>query len=298
MQTRHLKLAERNKRPRIMMCSKPCRYLFTDLICYSSSDLLIAAFSVHSGFVIVAVLWLFVWTNYGWSSWEYTGLFRCLLLIYWFLSSLFALRIGARVSSRVRASTRTCLSKTDGDAWLCLCVGNESISFTLVSLPSRGGRVGAASCIGCLFASSFILSQFSHICSWHSVFIVLCLICLILSHWLSLPLSPASQPIVFVCQSSHGRTYCSCSPYLCFLLFCLFLSHEHSILPRLTLSAPASSGSILLFSLCEIRKTILGKVAQIEAWQWWHIFSLVFGVMTQYPNCWHFREAKTWHKCK
>lgn len=59
------KLAEHNKRPGIMMCSKPCRYLFTDLICYSSSDLLIAAFSVHSGFVIVAVLWLFVWTNYG-----------------------------------------------------------------------------------------------------------------------------------------------------------------------------------------------------------------------------------------
>lgn len=47
------------------MCSKPCRYLFTDLICYSGSDSLIAAFSVHSGFVIVVVLWLFVWTNYG-----------------------------------------------------------------------------------------------------------------------------------------------------------------------------------------------------------------------------------------
>lgn len=66
------------------------------------------------------------------------------------------------VCARGRASKRTCLSKTDGDVWLCLCVGNESISFTLVSLPSRGGRVGAASCIGSLFAFSFILFVFSH----------------------------------------------------------------------------------------------------------------------------------------
>lgn len=47
---------------------------------------------------------------------------------------------------RARACARACLSKTDGGAWLCLCVGNESISFTLVSLPGRAGRVGAASC--------------------------------------------------------------------------------------------------------------------------------------------------------
>lgn len=192
MRTRHLKLAECNKRPGIMMCSKPCRYLFTDLICYSSPDLLIAAFSVHSVFVIVVVLWLFVWTNYGWSSWEYTGLFRCVLLIYWFLSCLFAVRVCKR------ARARACLSKTDGNAWLCLCVGNESISFTLVSLPSRGGRVGAASCIGCLFASSFILCLFSHICLCHSVFIVLCLICLIVSQRLSLPPSPLSTPCLYL----------------------------------------------------------------------------------------------------
>lgn len=46
-------------------CSKACQYLFIHLICYSCSNLLIAAFSVHGGFVIVVVLWLFVWTNYG-----------------------------------------------------------------------------------------------------------------------------------------------------------------------------------------------------------------------------------------
>lgn len=253
MQTWHLKLAERDKRPRIMMCSKPCRYLFTDLICYSSSDLLIAAFSVHSGFVIVVVLWLFVWTNYGWSSREYTGLFRCLLLIYWFLSCLFAVRVCFRMCTHARAGTRACLSKTDGDAWLCLCVGNESISFTPVSLPSRGGREGAASCIGCLFASSFILSLFSHICSRHSVFIVLCLICLITSQWLSLPPRPAPHPFVFICQSSRGCTYCSCSQYLLLLFFLIPPPHPSS--PGVTLSASAYSRSILLFPLCGIQKS-------------------------------------------
>lgn len=46
---------------------------------------------------------------------------------------------------------------------MCLCVGNESISFTLVSLPNRDGREGASR-IGCLSISSLScsLTLFSH----------------------------------------------------------------------------------------------------------------------------------------
>ena len=47
-------------------------------------------------------------------------------------------RVGVYACARV--CMRACLSKTDGGGWLCLCVGNESISFTLVSSPDRGGR--------------------------------------------------------------------------------------------------------------------------------------------------------------
>lgn len=57
---------------------------------------------------------------------------------------------------------RACLSKTDGGGCLCLCVGNESISFTLVS-PDKGGRA-PCSCICCLSVSFLFLSLsvFSH----------------------------------------------------------------------------------------------------------------------------------------
>lgn len=134
----------------------------------------------------------------------------------------------------------------------CVCVLEMSRSHLHWSLcpAEEGGRAPPRAFVACLRPLSF--SLFSHICWCYSVFIVLCLICLILSQ--SLPLSPASQPIVFVCQSSHARAYCSCSPYLSFLLFCLFLSHRHSIPFILTFSAPASSGSILLFSTCGIQK--------------------------------------------
>lgn len=178
------KLAERNKRPGIMMCSKPCRYLFTDLICYSSSDLLIAAFSVHSGFVIVAVLWLFVWTNYGWSSWEYTGLFRCLLLIYWFLSSLFALRVRARVSSRVRTWPREHEDVFVKDRWqrvtVSVCWKWVDLIYTGLFAQQRreGGRRLVLWLPVCVLFHS--LSVFSH------MLVLFCLYCSLshLSHTL------------------------------------------------------------------------------------------------------------------
>lgn len=182
MQTRPLKLADDNNRPRIMeMCSKPCRYLFIGLICYSCFDLLIAAFGACWGFVIVVVLWLFVWTNYGWSSREKTGLFRCLLIIYWFLSSLVA---GACVfvSPHVLVCVWECVCQRQMGVGGCVCVGNESISFTLVSSPNRGGKVPHA-LVASLFPSSFSLSV-SHICLYHSVVTVLGLI---LSLYLPMP---------------------------------------------------------------------------------------------------------------
>lgn len=52
--------------PPVMMCSKPRRCLFADLICPSCSVLLIARVQrARRLFVIVVVLWLFVWANYG-----------------------------------------------------------------------------------------------------------------------------------------------------------------------------------------------------------------------------------------
>lgn len=51
------------------------------------------------------------------------------------------------------------------DRWgwvvVCLCVGNESISFTLVSSPDRGGRAPHA-LVASPFPSSFFLSVFPH----------------------------------------------------------------------------------------------------------------------------------------
>ena len=75
--------------------------------------------------------------------------------------------------TRACVCIRGCLSKTDGGRWLCLCVGNESISFTLVSSPKRGGRAPCL-CIVCLSVSFLFLSlsvfshmvpQFCHCCS-------------------------------------------------------------------------------------------------------------------------------------
>lgn len=132
------------------------------------------------------------------------------------------------------------MSKTDGGTWLCLCVGNESISFTRVPLPSRGGRVGAVSCVACLFASSL----FSH------MLVPFCLYCSLshLSHGLPATVF-ASEP-----SSSTACLYLpviawpySCSQYLHFLLFCLFLSPERSVPHSLTRSAPVYYRSIWPF---------------------------------------------------
>lgn len=57
----------------------------------------------------------------------------------------------------------------------------------------------------CFLPLSFPL--FSQICLCHSVFIVLHLICLILSQCLSLPPILSLQPSVFICQSLALSTY-------------------------------------------------------------------------------------------
>lgn len=109
-----------------MMCSKPQRCLFTDLICPSCSALLIARVQrAPRLFVIVVVLWLFVWANYGWSSQEKTGLLRCLFIIYWFLSSLFCrcwcVHVNQCVCAHACQCRRPCLSqKAGGDSHLCV----------------------------------------------------------------------------------------------------------------------------------------------------------------------------------
>lgn len=253
MQTQHLKLAECNKRPWIMMCSKPCRYLFTDLICYFSPDLLIAAFSVHSVFVIVVVLWQFVRTNYGWSSREYTGLFRCVLLIYWFLSCLFAVRC-----------VQTCPREHEGmfvkDRWrrvaVSMCWKWVDLIYTGVFAQQRreGGRRLIYWLPVCFLFHS--LSVFSH------MLVPFCLYCSLshLSH--SLPETVfASKPTLnpLSLSASHCVALPGCSQYLHFLLFCLFLSHKHSIPADSPFSLPAYYRSISPFSRCGFQKSSQGR---------------------------------------
>lgn len=136
------------------------------------------------------------------------------------------------------------MSKTDGGAWLCLCVGNESISFTPVPLPSRGGRGGwggrrlvyrwpvcflslltyARAILSSLFSVSFVSQSPSD---------RLCL--------RARRLNRSSL------SASHRVASPSFPQYLHFLLFCLFLSPEHSIPHSLTLSAPVYYRSIWPF---------------------------------------------------
>lgn len=124
------------------MCSKPRRYLFIDLICYSCSDLLIAAFGVRVRLcycccplavcldqlrlILPGVDWTLQMSAYN--------------LLIPFISGCCC----------VCVCVRACLSKTDGGGWLCLRVGNESISFTPVSSPD-GGREGASCCLSVSF---------------------------------------------------------------------------------------------------------------------------------------------------
>lgn len=154
------------------MCSKPWRCLFTDLICHSCSDLLIAAFSVCWGFVICPLavcldqLWLIL------SGVDWTLQMSAYNLLIPFISVCCCCCccwcMCVCVCAHACLCMRVCLSKTDGDGWLCLCVGNESISFTPVSSPDRGGRAPrtlVASLSPSSFALSLSLSLFSHMCS-------------------------------------------------------------------------------------------------------------------------------------
>lgn len=126
------------------------------------------------------------------------------------------------------------MSKTDGGAWPCLCVGNESISFTVVSLPSRGGRAGAASCIGCLFASSL----FSH------MLVPFCLYCSLshLSHRLPATVF-ASEP-----SSSTACLYLPVIawPYLAALNIFIFYCSVYFYL--LSIQSPTLSPFLHLFT--------------------------------------------------
>lgn len=231
-----------------MPCSKPCRCLFTDLICRSCSDLLIAAFSVRWGFVIVVVLWLFVWTNYGWSSREETGLFRCLLIIYWFLSSLFAV-----AGACVFVCPCTCLFVREGmfvkDRWgwvvVSMCWKWVDLIYTGLFTPQRG-RAPRAS-VASLLPSSFVP----------------CLCFLSDAHSILSLLFPGSfvsySPGIFLCLPSLHCNLLSlsaniCLVYLftqfragCFLLFCLFLFHSHSLRIHFHLLFTPSSFTYLLW---------------------------------------------------
>lgn len=146
--------------------------------------------------------------------------------------------------------TRACLSKTDGNVWLCLCAENESISFTLVSLPDRRGRWVPHVLVASLFPSSFIPSVFSN------MFVSFCLYCSPshLSHAL---------PVSFIASYPFITTLCLHLPitgyihlfilnfFGCFLLFCLLLSHQHSLRVHYnrTFSPYTYPSSILSFSL-------------------------------------------------
>lgn len=230
-----------------MPCSKPCRCLFTDLICHSCSDLLIAAFSVRWGFVIVVVLWLFVWTNYGWSSREETGLFRCLLIIYWFLSSLFAVA-GACVFVRVLVCAWGHVCQRQMGMGGCVYVLEMSRSHLHWSLHPKEGRgraphasVASLSCLSSFVPCLCFLSDARSILSL-----------LFLGSFVSY------SPGIFLCLPSLHCNLLSlsaniCLVYLftlflfgCLLLFCLFLFHSHSLRIHFNLLFTLSSSMYLL----------------------------------------------------
>lgn len=193
------------------MCSKPCRYLFIDLICYSCSDLLIAAFGVCKGFVIVVVLRLFVWTNYGWSSREQTGLFRCLLIIYWFLSSLVAVAgactcVCSCACVYVRRRVYPNLMGVGGCVyvlemsrshlhWSSHPMGEETSVLFMYLLPPFPSSVFLTLCF-LTYAHSTVSLSFSVSFVYYSPCILLCLLSLHYNHLCqSVDLFPSTHPL-------------------------------------------------------------------------------------------------------
>lgn len=157
-----------------MMCSKPQRCLFADLICPSCSALLIARVErAPRLFVIVVVLWLLVWANYGWSSQEKTGLFRCLFIIYWFLSSLFCrcwcVHVNRCVCAHACQRRRPCFSQKAGGGQSslcgCVCVCAHACWKWVSSSHLQSGGSGRVS-------FSFLCFYRSHAYLIHSVVVV------------------------------------------------------------------------------------------------------------------------------
>lgn len=158
------KPTDHNYRLGIMeMCSKARWYLFIDLICYSCSDLLIAAFVLRGllcfcccplavclnqlGLILQGVDWTLQMSAYN--------------LLIPFISGCCCWCLRACTCACV--CTRVCLSKTDGGGWLCW----KWVDLIYTGLFARQGRRGAPHAFCCLSVSfPFLsLSLFSHICS-------------------------------------------------------------------------------------------------------------------------------------
>ncbi len=166
MQTWSLKPAAHNNKPQIMeMCSKPCRYVLIDLICYSCSDLLIAAFGVRGGFVFVVVLWLFVWTNYGLIllGVDWTLQMSAHNLLIPFISGFCCWCVCLCVCMCAYASV--CIMFVEYRwGWVVVFMCWKWVDLIYNGLFAQQGREGA-SCVCCLCFLSLSFSLLSHICS-------------------------------------------------------------------------------------------------------------------------------------
>lgn len=140
-----------------------------------------------------------------------------------------------------------------GGGWLCLCAGNESISFTLVSLPDK--RREGTSCVCCLSVSFLLLSLSvsSHMliafCRYRSLYH--------LSH--TLPISSFASYLciitlylslsIFGCLPIHSQ-FLSLAVFYYSVYFHFTIVHSESILISysLTLSPWTYSGSFSISS--------------------------------------------------
>lgn len=113
---------------------------------------------------------------------------------------------------------------------MCLCVGNESISFTLVSTPDGGsGGLHMRLLPFCFLPLSVFSHMFIESCHYISPSH--------LSHTLPIPSSASHLCTVtlylslsiFGCPPIHSQ-------FGCFLSFCLFLFHNHSLRIHFNLS--------------------------------------------------------------
>lgn len=221
------KLADANNRLWIMeMCSKPRRYLFIHLICYSCSDLLIAASSVCAGFVYcccpLAVCLDQLWLILPGVVWTLQMSVYNLLIP--FISGCCCRRMCLRACV-------FCVCEgvfvQDRWGWVAVSMCWKWVDLIYAVLPSnRGGREGGVrqgETLGCVF----VASRFSPLLSL-SFFIFSHALTLSLSISVSFVFTSSSASSLYVAPFFHQSlwlfryriTHSPCSIFGHFFFFC------------------------------------------------------------------------------